>query len=165
MIQLNKLRIEIGDLFQSNADAYAHCVGRDYRMGAGIAVQFRKIYGGQAELRAQNIPVGGVAFLERLDQPTKVYYMVTKELSARSVPTRKDFVSSLQRLKVLCEQHGVKQLAIPKIGCGLDKLPINFVLEQIESTFSDSPVQITMYLLPDDQLVEHYDEYSRTVVL
>ncbi len=44
-----------GDLFTCPAnDALAHCISEDCRMGAGIAVLFKKTFGGVDELLAQS---------------------------------------------------------------------------------------------------------------
>lgn len=51
-----------GDLFSASA-SLAHCVSRDLKMGAGIAVQFRERFQRVDELRNQNKNVGEVAIL------------------------------------------------------------------------------------------------------
>lgn len=44
-----------GDLFSGPEDeALAHCISKDYHMGAGIAVMFKKKFGGVAELKEQS---------------------------------------------------------------------------------------------------------------
>lgn len=48
------LREEHGDLFSCpENEALAHCVSQDFAMGKGIAVQFKKKFGGVAELKRQ----------------------------------------------------------------------------------------------------------------
>jgi hypothetical protein len=43
-----------GDLFTAKC-SMAHCVAEDLRMGAGIAVMFKKLFGRVDELKAQNV--------------------------------------------------------------------------------------------------------------
>lgn len=43
-----------GDLFSAKT-TLAHCVGADLKMGMGIAVKFKQLFGGEAELRNQNV--------------------------------------------------------------------------------------------------------------
>lgn len=43
-----------GDLFSSTT-SMAHCVGGDFRMGMGIAVKFKSLFGGESELKKQNV--------------------------------------------------------------------------------------------------------------
>lgn len=49
-----KLIYVTGDLFSCPEDeALAHCISEDCRMGAGIAVRFRNMFGGVDELLEQ----------------------------------------------------------------------------------------------------------------
>ena len=49
------LHHKTGDLFSSReTDSLAHCVSKDLAMGKGIAVIFKKTYGGVEELKAQS---------------------------------------------------------------------------------------------------------------
>lgn len=43
-----------GDLFEAKT-SMAHCVGADLKMGMGIAVKFKQLFGGEAELKRQNV--------------------------------------------------------------------------------------------------------------
>lgn len=60
-------------------------------------------------------------------------------------------MDTLQKsLKAMCSHamsNGVKKLAIPRLGCGLDKLRWDKVSEMIEDVFSDSGIEITVYYL------------------
>lgn len=50
-----KLTCVTGDLFSCPEDeALAHCISEDCRMGAGIAVKFRKDFDGVKELQEQS---------------------------------------------------------------------------------------------------------------
>lgn len=50
-----RLRHVKGDLFSGPEDeALAHCISKDCHMGAGIAVMFKKKFGGVAELKEQS---------------------------------------------------------------------------------------------------------------
>ena len=85
-----------GDLFSCPpTSSLAHCVSEDMAMGKGVAVLFKKEFGGVGELKAQGIAIypmwislliyaghlfaagvkpGGVAVLKRKDR--YVYYLV-----------------------------------------------------------------------------------------
>lgn len=43
-----------GDLFSATI-SMAHCVGADLKMGMGIAVKFKQLFGGEDELRKQKV--------------------------------------------------------------------------------------------------------------
>lgn len=49
-----KLNTVNGDLFNATC-ALAHCVGADFRMGMGIAVKFRDLFGRVDFLKKQNV--------------------------------------------------------------------------------------------------------------
>ena len=43
-----------GDLFSAKT-SLANCVGADLKMGAGVAVKFKQLFGREDELRKQNV--------------------------------------------------------------------------------------------------------------
>lgn len=107
-----------GNLFDST-ECLAHCVSRDFAMSAGIATTFLKLFGGQEELKAQNVNIGEVAWLYRDNR--YIYYLVTKE-NYWHKPTYDSIRKCIKNLFILCEEHGVTSFSIPKLGCGLDRL-------------------------------------------
>nr|XP_020037015.1 O-acetyl-ADP-ribose deacetylase 1 isoform X7 [Castor canadensis] len=63
-----------GDLFACpRTDSLAHCISEDCRMGAGIAVLFKKKFGGVQELINQQKKSGEVAVLKR--DGRYIYYL------------------------------------------------------------------------------------------
>jgi len=135
------MKLVKGDLMTCN-DNLVHCVSRDFNMGAGIAVQFKQLFGQVNELKDQNTAVGEVAILA-LDNRT-IFYLVTKE-HYWGKPTYKTLQNSLDSLKTYCDEHHIKSLSMPKIGCGLDKLSWPKVKGMITDTLSD--INVTVYSL------------------
>lgn len=45
-------------------------------------------------------------------------------------------------MKKVCEQNGIKKVAMPTIGAGLDRLPWDKVSELIQSVFKDTDLEI-----------------------
>jgi O-acetyl-ADP-ribose deacetylase (regulator of RNase III) len=86
--------------------------------------------------------VGHIAVLE--DEGRYIYYLVTKRSSTEK-PYFDDLVSSLKRMRDHCAEHGVKHLAMPRIGCGLDRLEWREVKPKIEEIFSSLDISITVY--------------------
>ncbi|XP_029801143.1 ADP-ribose glycohydrolase OARD1 isoform X2 [Suricata suricatta] len=67
-----------GDLFACpKTDSLAHCISEDCRMGAGIAVLFKKKFGGVQELLNQQKKSGEVAVLKR--DGRYIYYLTDKD--------------------------------------------------------------------------------------
>lgn len=114
-----------GNLFDST-NCLAYCVSKDFAMSAGIASTFNKLYGGKTELRNQHVGVGGVAWLYR---EKYIYYLVTKEYYWER-PTYENLKLCIKNLYLLCKNHDVQKISIPKLGCGLDKLEW-YLVEQI----------------------------------
>jgi hypothetical protein len=46
-----------------------------------------------------------------------------------------------------CQGNSVKALALPKIGCGLDRLSWDRVSQMIRSIFKEVEIEITVYYL------------------
>ncbi|KAI3379563.1 hypothetical protein SNEBB_009552 [Seison nebaliae] len=139
------LKIIKGDLFSSTAPtALAHCVSVDLRMGKGIAVMFQKMFGGVNELKEQKPEVGGCCFLKRDNR--YVYYLITKQFYYNK-PTYVDFTKSLERMRDIAVGHGVTQIAMPKIGCGLDGLEWTKVEDILKNIFhQQTAIEAIVYL-------------------
>ena len=77
-----------------------------------------------------------------------ISYLVTKDKYYHK-PTYDSLQQTLTQLKELCEKHLVTSLAMPKIGCGLDKLEWSTVKSMIKNTFLSFNIKITVYSLDD----------------
>lgn len=79
---------------------------------------------------------GGLAVLEYEMKYGKryIYYLVTKKLS-HDKPTYGHFWSSLKKMRDHVVRYDVKNLAMPKLGCGLDRLDWAIVKRMIEFLF------------------------------
>ncbi|KAJ8949943.1 hypothetical protein NQ314_008089, partial [Rhamnusium bicolor] len=114
------VKIIEGDLFLAPvSSSLAHCVSQDFRMGKGIAKEFKKKYGREDELKNQNKTIGEVAEIRQ--EGRNVYYLVTKRWYNEK-PRYEDLWKALKTLRRRSEENGDKQIAMPKIGCGLDGL-------------------------------------------
>ena len=135
-----------GNLFESPKDhCLCHCVSRDLAMGAGIAKNFKKRYGGVQELKNQKVKVGGCGKLYSCERV--IYYLVTKE-HYWDKPSYKTLTSSLNSMKIdMLVENKHTLLAMPLIGCGLDKLEWSKVEEIIRNVFFDTDIQIKVYKL------------------
>uniref|UniRef100_A0A182JHK5 Macro domain-containing protein n=1 Tax=Anopheles atroparvus TaxID=41427 RepID=A0A182JHK5_ANOAO len=133
-----------GDLFSAPKDhSLAHCVAADLKMGAGIAVKFKQLYGRVNELQTQNVGVGGAAVLQ--DGQRYVYYLITKK-TYNLKPTYDDLRKSLKAMKEHMHANGVAKLAIPRIGCGIDGLEWPKVKDILESVFGGNGMyEIVVY--------------------
>ena len=117
---------------------FAHCISKDAEMGIGIAKDFKKKFSGLSQLRNHwelNEGIGGCMLIG------KVFNLITKERYWHK-PTYQSLEASLISMKILINNNDVKYLAIPKIGCGLDKLQWGKVREIIQKVFEDVDIEI-----------------------
>ena len=75
-----------------------------------------------------------------------VPHQVTKE-KYWNKPTYGTLRLSLGAMRDHCAVHGVTKLSMPRIGCGLDGLQWNKVVEIIKDVFKETNVKITVYTL------------------
>ena len=121
-------RERIKDLFSVDSTyTLVHCVSADFAMGAGIAKRFTEM-GVKKELQVIN---KNGRCLKTSDGNNNqnyngVYNLITKERYFHK-PTYETMASALLDLRYCCERDGITKLAMPKIGCGLDRLNLNKV--------------------------------------
>jgi hypothetical protein len=134
-----------GDLFTVPNDyCLVQCLSADVVAGAGIAIQFNKKYNIKERLQE---------FKGRIKHPTiikidNVFNLITKELCWHK-PTLKSLESTLIQMKTSCLELDIYKLAMPKIGCGIDKLNWADVKQLIEAIFDDR-FDIRIYYIEDE---------------
>jgi len=87
----------------------------------------------------QKQKVGSVAYFQENNR--FIYYLITKELSKHK-PMYNSITAAITKLRDLIVEHGVKKLAIPRIGCGLDKLDWSRARCIIENLFQNTECAI-----------------------
>ncbi|KAJ8982408.1 hypothetical protein NQ317_017210 [Molorchus minor] len=144
------------DLFTVSSDySLVHCVSADFRMSRGIAYLFKQKFGGIEYLRGQNQSRGGLAILK--DGLRNIYYLVTKDRSYHK-PEYEDLWQSLVKLKQHVDQSGIKKLAMPTIGCGLDRLSWPKVKKMLLSCFQKTNIEILICHVPVNDSVAGLSE-------
>jgi len=99
--------------------ALAHCVGADFIMGAGIAVQFRKQFKEQVWLKKNSRGIGTSLLLPVERVGRNVFYLITKRYSTGK-PTYECIEASIRDMFKQASEHKIKKIAMPRIACGLD---------------------------------------------
>ena len=85
--------------------------------------------------------MGGCAYLKNDDR--FIFYLVTKKFASYK-PYYNSVEKSLKALRDLCKELNVSDLAMPMIGCGLDRLEWNVVSRIIDDVFGKSGLKITV---------------------
>lgn len=134
------------DLFTVGDEyTFAHCISADFGMGKGIAVEFNRRFDMKNKL-IRAYPdyltkwshcdmIGGCILHEN------VLNLVTKK-RYYSKPTYDSLREALEAAKFECARHGIQKIAMPKIGCGLDRLEWNRVRDIIQAVFRDTDIEI-----------------------
>lgn len=137
-----------GDLFTAPKDYHlVHCVSSDFALGAGIAKQFTQRLNMRNKLKDQykhmwcmDTTIGKALLVDN------VFNLVTKLLYWHK-PTYDTLEASLKDLKEQCLELNIKHLAMPTLGCGLDKLKWNVVKQMINDIFENTDIDIIVYTL------------------
>jgi hypothetical protein len=134
------ITIENRDLFTVPQGYYlAHCISADFALGAGIAKIFDEVYNMRFKLFREHDEYfydGGDALL--IDN---VFNLVTKPRCYHK-PTYGALREALETMKNVMEMNATTKLAMPKIGCGLDRLEWDRVFDIICEVFEDTDVEV-----------------------
>lgn len=138
------IKEEKRDLFTVPQGYYlAHCISGDYALGAGIATQFVEVYNMRYKLHSQYPIPNGEKFANvgKALLVDNVFNLVTKAHCFHK-PTYDSLYETLVDMKDQCEEWDITKIAIPYIGCGLDRLEWDKVRDIIEDVFEDTDVEI-----------------------
>lgn len=138
------IREEKRDLFTVPQGYYlAHCISGDYALGAGIAKQFVEVYNMRFKLH-KNFPIPNGDKFANVGEALlvdNVFNLVTKARCFHK-PTYDTLYDTLVDMRDQCEELDITKLAIPYIGCGLDRLQWDNVKDVIEDVFEDTDIEI-----------------------
>lgn len=142
------------DLFTVSKDyALAHCISADFALGAGIAKEFDKRFNARQKL----FNVSPASWIPRWDETKErfrgssiilfsdytFFNLVTKR-DYWDKPTLTTIKNALIWMKEQCEDYYITKLAMPRIGCGLDKCDWSNVKPLIEEVFADTDIEIVV---------------------
>ena len=126
----------------------AHCISADYALGAGIAKTIDEAYG-MRKMLAASWPDGREMYdaMGAMCLPcANVYNLVTKARCWHK-PTLDSLREALHDMRLHVVEEGVTKIAMPKIGCGLDRLEWEDVKPMIQEVFDDTDVEILICYL------------------
>ena len=139
--------IEELDLLNAPEDySIAHCLSADLRLNMGIVVQINRKYDLRNLLKTavSETPVdfpGCIVTGKVINLITKAKYNLK--------PGIDDLTQALVAMRREVEACGVRKIAMPKIGCGLDKLRWEDVEARIRQVFADcDDLEIMVCVLP-----------------
>lgn len=135
------------DLFTVPSDyALAHCISSDFALDAGIAKEFNRRFSMRSRLMLE-YPEHHMAlpFLPRCLTITcdgiTIFNLTTKLLYWHK-PTYSAITAALVCMRYSAYKHNITKIAMPRIGCGLDKLEWEKVSSIIKKVFSGRDIEI-----------------------
>lgn len=135
-----------GDLFEYWNKAYlVHCISADFALGKGIALEFNRRFRLREKLqlykpnylsyyKINNIQ-GDVIFVG------SIVNLVTKERYYQK-PTYSSIRQALEKFAQVSKMNRLENIAMPLIGCGLDRLEWSKVSAIIKEVFADQDCNI-----------------------
>ena len=123
----------------------AHCISGDFTLGAGVAKQIDEVFNMKAALKSvweDNIE----DFIGACLPIANVLNLVTKDKYWHK-PTLKSLRDALEDMKMVAAENCIKKIAMPRIGCGLDKLNWQDVEPMIKDVFKDMDIEIMVCVL------------------
>ena len=136
------ITVETRDLFTMPHGYYlAHCISADFALGAGIAKTFDNVYNMKFKLyrNYDNYEYHGGDALP----VDNVFNLVTKNKCWHK-PTYDSLREALEMMREQLEFLDATKLAMPKIGCGLDRLDWDQVYCLICEVFEDMDIEIVI---------------------
>ena len=151
------MREQKEDVFGMTRRGYslAHCISADFALGAGIAKEFESMYHIRARLfkkfggdwykgfgEKSGTCIATGPFLSEAGK-IMVLNLVTKQRYWHK-PTLENMRRALVITLKQCERYGITKLAMPRIGCGLDRLKWEDVSALIDEVFDKSGIDIVV---------------------
>lgn len=139
-------REEFGDLFEVDPSyMLAQCISADFAMGKGIAVEFNNRFDTKNQLK-NKYPQYLQSFIQNgikgdCIAEGRVLNLITKERYYQK-PTYTTMTAALEKMKDYCLKNGISKIAMPLIGCGLDRLNWASVRNIIQSVFFNVNIEI-----------------------
>ena len=148
-----KLKVKQKDLFKLPKKYYlAHCISSDFGMSGGIVLLFNKYFDMKNILQSNYEKTWndeGYCIKEG-----RVYNLITKELVGEQ-PTYEHLFDALYQMAHDVQTRGIKKVAMPLIGCGIDGLVWSEVEPIIKEAFHGVDCKILVcYLERDKHLLE-----------
>lgn len=146
------IKEEKRDLFTMPSDyALAHCISADFKLGAGIARKFDELFDARQKL-FNVFPGSWIPRWDKIQERFRggsiilfsdhtFFNLVTKR-NYWDKPTLTTIENALIWMREQCDNHNIKKLAMPRLGCGLDKQNWSDVKALIEETFKDTDIEI-----------------------
>lgn len=142
-----ELKIEKRDLFLVPEEYYlCHCISSDFALGAGIARRFAQLGVRDALIKRAAVMHDstwngkGYCIPTAVPEPYGTFNLVTKQ-HYWDKPTLRTMKQALEDMRKRIAYPDEK-IAMPRIGCGLDRLKWSDVERLLHEVFDDTEIEI-----------------------
>lgn len=140
------------DLFtvnKHNQEPYclSQCISQDMAMAGGIALEFNKFFNVKnrliAKYKGKPVYVNSALPLKEHSPGGEfvIFNLVTKAYVS-DLPTYDALCCALINMSLYMTEHNLTKLAIPKLGCGIDRLEWGRVKRIIKVVFEKLPIEV-----------------------
>src|SRR3989338_6783026 len=140
------IEYKTGNLFVSQADAFAHGCNTVGKMNAGIANQFKQhfpeMFRDYKDRCRKGIFLPGDAYIFYNEEKPHVINLATQGQGSAQISYIESSLDNLRNI-VLCDR--VESIAMPRIGSGLGKLDWNIIKEIIERYLRDLELKVEIW--------------------
>ena len=167
---LNKIRLMVGDVTESDADAIVNAANNDLQLGGGVAGAIRRKGGDaiQEECNAiGSIPVGGAAITSGGKLRARfVIHAASMELGGRTEATALRS-STAHSLRIASEQ-GLKSIAFPAVGTGIAGFPMRecaeiMLRECARHLAGETTLERIDFVLYDDEALREFERVMNSM--
>lgn len=126
-----------------------HCISLDCEMGCGVALQIQHLFPNiknylKQVIKDKNIKHYPAVILYNKDG-FNIFNLITKQYY-HSKPSYKSIRTCLCQIAYYCEANNITKIAMPRIGCGYDKLKWDKVYSIIHDVFNNSNIEIKIFI-------------------
>ena len=133
-------------------NSIGHCISADDRMSQGFAdFLSHRVPGLRSTCRKAKLFMGKFFPFWNSTGKRYIYNLVTKERFCDE-PNLSTLPKTLEAMKIHASMNGVSTIAIPKLGCGLDQMNWQEVVELLRDTFAYADGQLVVYTLEENRV-------------
>lgn len=167
---LSKIRLLVGDLTESDADAIVNAANNDLQLGGGVAGAIRRKGGDAIQHECDaigSIPVGGAAITSGGKLKARfVIHAASMELGGRTEATALRS-STAHSLRIASEQ-GLRSIAFPAVGAGIAGFPMRecaeiMLRECVRHLAGETAVERIDFVLYDDEALVDFESVMNSM--
>jgi O-acetyl-ADP-ribose deacetylase (regulator of RNase III) len=167
---LSKIRLLVGDLTESDADAIVNAANNDLQLGGGVAGAIRRKGGDAIQHECDaigSIPVGGAAITSGGKLKARfVIHAASMELGGRTEATALRS-STAHSLRIASEQ-GLRSIAFPAVGAGIGGFPMRecaeiMLRECVRHLAGETAVERIDFVLYDDEALVDFESVMNSM--